>query len=839
MGNYEELKQAVSNVIKTNGNQEITGAIMQNTLLTIISTVGDNATFAGIATPETNPGTPDQNVFWLASCNGVYSNFDGIVISNEVAILVNKTNTWKKQNTGILSEMFIGYIRGYYVSRDGGKITSYPTLCYSEIQYSLGDEIIADGALSGQNYDKYNFFEDETFISSSNELSSIPGNCNKIKINGDVSVGITVTINGKGANLISQVEENKQGIEENKQGIEENKQGIDSLNLNIDGVIFGSYINRSGIKTSFPTLCYTEITYIDGDEIIADGALSGQSYDKYNFFEDETFISSSNELSSIPGNCNKIKINGDVSVGITVTINGKGANTYSKIKKLETEVEELGNEVESINSNITVLADTVSETANNVDNIISDESVKKQYVNLQDNVNVLSNIFNDSPNINYIPGVGYNMKATSVFGAKTKLPFNYTSGKRVALCATIFFNNVTDDFLFQFGFNSSGWDKSTRDIKASDYGLSNFTGTTQTFALIWDATKASNPYFFVYKSEVAPGQTEEYTIKNFAVVDMGSNAEENELYNLTAEQLVEIFKYSQVKGNDIQYKNLIVRIAEEAKNISLDAFLQKEKFYNKKLITIGDSLTANCIWQPRLCNLTGLLWSEDETKNGVGYVNKNTGEYTTEDKSSDPNYRKAYKMAIGGTGTRPTSVDSIYMRSFDAKFYNPEIILIYTGQNDPISTWKTSTNPGTTPYEIVENEVPYKDNEISSDVSVISAYRGMVENLMKDIPNAIIYLVTQMRVLGVVGMEQAGGGIRFNTQQDVVDWEFSDRYPKVEYIRAIGKLYGLPVIDLWDKSGITDYNSEYWYGEPASDCTQVHPEAIGYYRMADVMKQTM
>lgn len=706
MGNYEQLKQAVSDVIKTNGNQEITGAIMQNTLLSIISTVGSNAKFAGIATPETNPGTPDQNVFWLASCNGVYSNFGGIVISNEVAILVNKTNLWEKQNTGILSEMFIGYIKGYYVSRNGGKITSYPTLCYSEIQYSLGDEISVKGALNGALYDKYNFFEDETFISSSDDLSSIPGNCNKIKINGDVSVGITVTINGK------------------------------------------------------------------------------------------------------------------------------GVNTYSKIKKLETEVE-------STNSNITLLADTVSETADDVDNMISDERVKKQYVNLQDNVNVLSNIFNDSPNINYIPGVGYNMKATSIFGEKTKLPFNYTSGKRVALCATIYFDNVTDDFLFQFGFNTSGWDKASGDKRASYYGLSNFTGTTQTFALIWDATKASNPYFFVYKSEVAPGQTEEYTIKNFAVVDMGSNAEENELYNLTEEQLVEIFKYSRVKGNDIQYKKLIVRIAEEAKKISLDTFLQKEKFYNKKLITIGDSLTVNCIWQPRLCNLTGLLWSEDETKNGVGYANKNTGEYTTEDKSSDPNYRKAYKMAIGGTGTRPASVDSIYMRSFDAKFYDPEIILIYTGQNDPISTWKTSTNPGTTPYEIVENEVPYKDNEISSDVSVISAYRGMVENLMKDIPNAIIYLVTQMRVLGVVGMEQAGGGIRFNTQQDVVDWEFSDRYPKVEYIRAIGKLYGLPVIDLWDKSGITDYNSEYWYGEPASDCTQVHPEAIGYYRMADVMKQTM
>ena len=47
MGNYEQLKQSVSDVIKTNGNQEITGSILQNVLLTIISSVGANATFAG------------------------------------------------------------------------------------------------------------------------------------------------------------------------------------------------------------------------------------------------------------------------------------------------------------------------------------------------------------------------------------------------------------------------------------------------------------------------------------------------------------------------------------------------------------------------------------------------------------------------------------------------------------------------------------------------------------------------------------------------------------------------------------------------------------------------
>lgn len=63
MGNYEELKAAVVAVIKQNGNEEITGQIMQNTLLSMISNIGANSTFAGVATPETAPGTPDQNVF--------------------------------------------------------------------------------------------------------------------------------------------------------------------------------------------------------------------------------------------------------------------------------------------------------------------------------------------------------------------------------------------------------------------------------------------------------------------------------------------------------------------------------------------------------------------------------------------------------------------------------------------------------------------------------------------------------------------------------------------------------------------------------------------------------
>lgn len=75
MADWSDLKAAVAEVIKTNGNQEITGQILQNTLNSIISNVGKDCSFAGIATPTTNPGAPDGNVFYLASEPGTYSNF--------------------------------------------------------------------------------------------------------------------------------------------------------------------------------------------------------------------------------------------------------------------------------------------------------------------------------------------------------------------------------------------------------------------------------------------------------------------------------------------------------------------------------------------------------------------------------------------------------------------------------------------------------------------------------------------------------------------------------------------------------------------------------------------
>lgn len=99
MANWSDLKAAIADVIKTNGNQEITGTVLQSTLNSIVNVVGENATFAGIATPSTNPGIPDGPVFYLAIAPGTYSNFNGQSVAiGEIAVFIYKTS-WQKQSS--------------------------------------------------------------------------------------------------------------------------------------------------------------------------------------------------------------------------------------------------------------------------------------------------------------------------------------------------------------------------------------------------------------------------------------------------------------------------------------------------------------------------------------------------------------------------------------------------------------------------------------------------------------------------------------------------------------------------------------------------------------------
>ncbi len=100
MANYETLKSAIQQVVKTNNNNEITGALLQQTLLAIINSLGAGYQFMGVATPETNPGTPDYNIAYIAG-NGTYPNFNNTTINNALLGILKFNGQWVVETISI------------------------------------------------------------------------------------------------------------------------------------------------------------------------------------------------------------------------------------------------------------------------------------------------------------------------------------------------------------------------------------------------------------------------------------------------------------------------------------------------------------------------------------------------------------------------------------------------------------------------------------------------------------------------------------------------------------------------------------------------------------------
>ena len=105
MSNYNSLKSTIDANIKQNGNQEITGQILNSVLNQMVTTLGAGYQFAGVATldPATDPGTPDAKVFYIANGKGTYTNFGGVNVTEDDVVVLYWDSSWHKVSTGIAS----------------------------------------------------------------------------------------------------------------------------------------------------------------------------------------------------------------------------------------------------------------------------------------------------------------------------------------------------------------------------------------------------------------------------------------------------------------------------------------------------------------------------------------------------------------------------------------------------------------------------------------------------------------------------------------------------------------------------------------------------------------
>lgn len=104
MANYSNLLAVIAANIYQNNNNEVTADMVKTAMDAVVACIGNGYLYKGVATPATDPSTPDENVFYLASEAGTYTNFGGLVVElNEVAILKGSGTSWSKEVTGVES----------------------------------------------------------------------------------------------------------------------------------------------------------------------------------------------------------------------------------------------------------------------------------------------------------------------------------------------------------------------------------------------------------------------------------------------------------------------------------------------------------------------------------------------------------------------------------------------------------------------------------------------------------------------------------------------------------------------------------------------------------------
>lgn len=208
---FTALKTAIQNAVKLNGNEEITGDILQGVLLSMVTTLGDSAindlvtaisnevtarqnadgtlqtninneattrgnadtalqnainaintklaegcVYVGIATTSTNPSTPSGKVFYIAVTAGTYTNFldsssQPLVLTQGINILKYNGTEWSvEQIWGVDDEPTAG---SNNLVKSGGVFNSIRKLEYVDVLQNLFDKenVILNNFYAGGN----------------------------------------------------------------------------------------------------------------------------------------------------------------------------------------------------------------------------------------------------------------------------------------------------------------------------------------------------------------------------------------------------------------------------------------------------------------------------------------------------------------------------------------------------------------------------------------------------------------------------------------------------------------------------------------------------------------
>jgi hypothetical protein len=692
MANWQILKAAIADVIKTNGNQEITGRVLQNVLNNIISNLGANATFANIATPSTNPGTPDGPVFYLATQSGTYSNFGGAIVENEAAILLYNGSTWVKKATGIaLTESVLNLVAKSTI------IDPQTLNSYNKID---PDRLILGKSIRPTNGSVYDFTGN--FVSNFIDVLGVDKVYSQIYANGNIYAY------DENFAFISYVphSETEYTLSENTRYVrltgKQSLIGGNSLYLYLknDTTYYAYGITEDKIYTDEKMSDVEGI--VDGVKVLINiRDTSNQYINKINYvtdFIDGIMINSRGKEQLVATACSSVFI--DV-LGLEKFY--CSAYAYGSIYGYDDEM----NFVKAlpINGGGFSGAYLVEDGIRYVRISVSSKDNKNRvffYVREED-LSVKTNMYNA---YYYEYGITYTdlVYRKELDVVPTKLDAFHS----------MYINSInlfTTDIVEREGavINSNGEIMSNSATTRSFYskfipvvGGKKLSSNISSYGsiLAYDKDKKFLGVLSAWKSDARFKNFIKYLVldPSVAYVRLSAPISNYDIYCLSI-------------GEDLIYRN-DYHFGE--------TFDSHYKYRGKKLVTIGDSITYQRTWQDRLCELTGLWHNPKEVRGadegvkteGYGYIlltsgNEDTDTYYEEvegiSKSDETvvdgfgyahpiwadsegnKYRQPCRTAEGGETVMPVNTTSIYSRASDSKYYKGDVVIVFAGANDKVT----------------------------------------------------------------------------------------------------------------------------------------------------------
>lgn len=149
MANYANLKATIAANIYTNGNNEVTAAMVKATVDAVVNSLGAGWQYMGIATPAgAGPGATDNKVAYIATTPGTYTNFGGLVVADGEVAILKYDGSWSKEVTGAATAAQVSQLREKVGDFDAALNLPYSTPTGSRYVYWSTGALTQSGVCS-------------------------------------------------------------------------------------------------------------------------------------------------------------------------------------------------------------------------------------------------------------------------------------------------------------------------------------------------------------------------------------------------------------------------------------------------------------------------------------------------------------------------------------------------------------------------------------------------------------------------------------------------------------------------------------------------------------------